>query len=76
MKTLKIAVAALSISLAAAFTDARAASAALVCVDFDGDGAAESCVEIDEDLPNDNDDLPEDVHLPGQEPLEVDPVEG
>lgn len=43
-----------------------------VCSDLDGDGTAETCVEIDDD--SDKDNLPDDVHKPGEAPPSVPPV--
>lgn len=65
----------LALAAVAAWTPTTA-RAAEVCTDFDGDGTAETCIVIDDDVPDDDDDLPEEVHLPDEAPPEVPPVEG
>lgn len=50
-----------------------AARADQICSDMDGDGTAETCIEIDRDESG----TPTDAHFPGQDPPEVpDPGEG
>lgn len=59
-------------SAAALLLLAVPAHAKRVCSDLDGDGKAETCVEIDDDADKDN--LPDDVHKPGEAPPTVPPV--
>ncbi len=59
-------------SVAALAIFAVPAQAKRVCSDLDGDGKAETCVEIDDDTDKDN--LPDDVHKPGEAPPTVPPV--